>query len=264
MTTERLPRNVRTRRRRKTPWIVGGLIVLVLLLVAAYAVAEVLIRDYATDRVKSQVARGLALESEDDVGVQFSGSLVVQALLGSLSQADVTVDDASFGPLTGDLAIRAHGVPIDSAEPVEQLDVRMTVSEENVQDLAEFITAVQLAEISLDEPEIVVETEFSLLAVTVPVQLGLQPSAVDGALAFTPASVELAGRRITADELRQSEFGGLAGPLLEQREVCIAEYLPQSFELQDVEVVGEQLVARFAGTSVTLTEAELTTVGSCA
>lgn len=237
---------------------------LVLLLVAAYALAEVLIRDYATDRVKSQVARGLALDSEDDVGVQFAGSLVLQALLGSLSQADVTVDDASFGPLTGDLVIRASGVPIDSTQPVEQLDVRMTVSEQNVQELAEYITAVQLAEISLDEPEILVTTEFSLLAVTVPVQLGLEPSAVNGALAFTPASVELAGRRITADDLRQSEFGGLAGPLLEQREVCIAEYLPESLELQEVEVAGERLEASFTGTSVLLTEAELTAVGSCA
>jgi len=232
--------------------VIGGALLLVLLLVAAYVVAEVLIRDYATDRVKSQVARGLALESEDDVDVQFAGSLVLQALLGSLSQADVTVDDASFGPLTGDLAIRAQGVPIDSSEPVEQVDVQMTVSEEQVQELAEYITAVQLAEISLDEPEIVVETEFSLLAVTVPVQLGLEPSAVDGALAFTPASVELAGRRITADDLRQSEFAGLAGPLLEQREVCIAEYLPESLVLEDVDVVGEELVARFSGESVAL------------
>lgn len=234
-----------------------------LLLVTAYAVAEILIRDYATDQVKTQVAQGLALESEDDVGVEFAGSLVLQALLGSLSQADVTVDDATFGPLTGDLVIRAEGVPFDSSEPVERLDVRMTVSEENVQELAEYVTAVRLAEISLAEPEILVETEFSLLALTVPVQLGLEPSVVEGALAFTPASVELAGRRITADELRQSEFAGLAAPLLEQREICIAEYLPEALELQEVDVVGDELVARFEGTSVVLSEAELTAVGTC-
>jgi hypothetical protein len=236
----------------------------VLLLVAAYVVAEILIRDYATDRVKAEVAEGLALESEDDVGVEFTGSLVLQALLGEIGQADVTVDDATFGPLTGDLDIRAHGVPVDSSQPVERLDVRLAVSEENVQRLAEYITAVSVADITLSEPEIVAETEFSILAASVPVRLGVEPSAESGVLTFTPSSIELAGRRLTADELRESEFGGVAGPLLEQREVCVEEYLPQAFALLDVRVVGEELVATLTGADVLLTAEELQSVGSCA
>jgi hypothetical protein len=235
----------------------------VVLLVAAYIVAEILIRDYATGRVKTEVAQGLQLESEDDVGVEFTGSLVLQALIGKVGQTDVTVQDATFGPLTGDLDIRAHGVPVDTTQPVDRLDVRLAVSEENVQDLAEYITAVQVADVTLEEPEIVAETELSLLAIAVPVRLGLEPSAESGRLAFTPSSIELAGRRLTAEELRASEFGGVAGPLLEQREVCVEEYLPEAFALLDVSVVGEELVATLTGSDVRLTAEELQSVGSC-
>ncbi|MFC0682463.1 DUF2993 domain-containing protein [Lysobacter korlensis] len=262
MTAVLPPARIR-RRRRKAPWVLGGLILLVLLLVAAYVVAEILIRDYATERVKTEVAEGLALESEDDVGVQFTGSLVLQALMGRLDQADVTVDEATFGPLTGDLEIRAHGVPVDSSQPVDRLDVRLMVSEDDVQQLAEYITAVRVADITLDEPEIVAETEFSILAATVPVRLGLEPSAESGRLAFTPSSVELAGRRLTADELRESEFGVIAGPLLEQRQVCVEEYLPKAFALLDVRVVGDELVATLTGADVRLTAAELQDFGTC-
>jgi hypothetical protein len=263
VTTERLPRPIRTRRRRRAPWILGGILVLVLLLVAVYVVAETLLRDYATGRVKTEVAQGLALESEDDVGVDFAGSLVLQALIGKIGQTDVTVEDATFGPLTGDLDIRAHGVPVDTSKPVDRLDVQLTVSEQNVQDLAEYMTAVQVADITLEEPEILAQTELSLLAVAVPVQLGLEPSAESGRLAFTPSSIELAGRRLTADELRASEFGGVAGPLLQQQEVCVEEYLPQAFALLDVSVVGDELVATLTGADVRLTAAELQSVGSC-
>jgi LmeA-like phospholipid-binding len=244
--------------------VIGGILFLLLLLVAAYVVAEILIRDYATDRVKTQVAQGLALESEDDVGVSFAGSMVLHAIRGSIGQADVTVDDATFGPLTGDLDIRAEGVPLDSSQPVEQLGITMTVTEENVAELGDYLTGVEVADISLAAPEILVETEFSLLGIAVPAALGLEPEAVEGALGFTPSSIEVGGRRLTADELRSSEFGGVAQPLLEQREVCIAEYLPEALVLQDVDVVGNELVAAFTGASVVLSEAELTALGSCA
>ena len=263
MTTERLPRPIRTRRRRKAPWVIGILLFLILLVVAAYVVAEILIRDYATDRVKTQVSQGLALESKDDVDVAFGGSMVLQAIRGVIGQADVTVDDATFGPLTGDLDIRAEGIPLDSTQPVEQLDITMTVTEENVGELTDYLTGLEVSDIVLAEPEILVDTEFSLFALAVPVRLGLEPEAVDGALGFTASSIEVASRRLTADELRASEFGGVAQPLLEQQEVCIAEYLPEALELQDVDVVGDELEADFSGTSVTLSEAELTAVGTC-
>lgn len=244
--------------------MIGTVLVLLVLLVVAYVVAEILIRDYATDQVQTQVSEGLALESKDDVDVAFAGSMVLQVIRGSIGQADVAVDDATFGPLTGDLDIRAEGVPIDSSKPVEHLDITMTVTEENVGELTDYLTGLEVSDITLAAPEIVVETEFSLLALAVPVELGLEPEAVDGALGFTPSSIEVAGRRLTADELRASEFGGVAQPLLEQREVCIAEYLPEALKLQHVEVVGSELKARFTGSSVLLSEAELTAVGSCA
>jgi len=262
--TERLPPPAPVRRRRrKAPWILGGLIVLLLLLVAAYVVAEVLIRDYATDRVKTQVSQGLGVE-RDDVDVAFAGSMVLQAIRGTIGQADVTVDDASFGPLTGDLDIRAQGVPLDSTQPVEQLDITMAVTEENVGKLADYLSGLEVADIALEEPEIVVESEFSLFGVSVPIHLGLEPAAVEsGAIGFTPSSIEVAGRRLAADDLRSSEFGALAQPILEQREVCIAEYLPEALTLQEVDVGGEELGARFTGTDVLLSEDELTAVGSC-
>jgi hypothetical protein len=263
MTTERLPRQIPARRRRKAPWIIGILLVVVALLVAAYIVAEILIRNYATDRVQTEVAQGLSLESKDDVGVTFAGSLVLQAIQGSIGQTDVTVDEATFGPLTGDLDIHAEGVPIDSSKPVEQLDITMTISEENVGGLTDFLTGIEVSDITLAEPEVVVGTQFSLLGAVVPVELGLEPEAVDGDLGFTPSSIEVANRRLTADELAASEFGGVAQPLLEQRQVCIAQYVPEALTLQDVDVVGNDLVARFTGSSVVLSEAELSTVGTC-
>ena len=115
------------------------------------------------------------------------------------------------------------------------------------------LSGLPLDSITLEEPEIVTSSHFTVFGVRVPIGMGLTPSAEDGALAFTPSSIRVAGADFSADSLRNAPgFGALAGRLLKQRPVCVANGLPTGVELTDADVVGDELVLKIHGEDVSL------------
>jgi hypothetical protein len=105
--------------------------------------------------------------------------------------------------------------------------------------------------------------DLQLFGVAIPVAVALTPTAAEGQIVLSPASLQLGGSEVTADALRD-QFGRLADAVLRDWNVCIAEYLPSGVMLTGVEVDGDVIVADFDVDGAIATDPALQENGSCA
>ncbi len=93
--------------------------------------------------------------------------------------------------------------------------------------------------------------------------MGIEPSADEGKIVFTPTSIRLGDDNYTAEQLRET-FGGFADQLLRQQSFCVAENLPAALTIVDVDVVAKDLVVKIDGDGAALGGTDLSTPGTCA
>ncbi len=252
------------KRRRWIGWLIAA-VVLVILLVVAFFVGDALARQYATGYVRERIIEVLKLDPATPVDVDLGpGSILLQAASGSINEVHVGVDDVAFGDLTGSAQIVATGVPIDGAKPVDTLGITVTVTEENVRKLAGFLSGIELNTIELGDGLITVGTDLQVLFFTLPVTVGLAPSASEGGISFEPETLTLDNQQISVDDLRNNPIvGGIAGQVLASQNFCVASYLPTALAITDVDVVDTDLVVQITGDGVALGGPELSTNGTC-
>jgi hypothetical protein len=253
------------KKRRRWPWVLGGiLIVLGVLLTIAFVIAEGYAKDYARAYIKERIIAVLGIGPDTPVTVDIGdGSVLLQALVGKLNEIDVTAGEVTFGILKGAATVHAEGVPLDQNAPVEALDITFAVAEGDVEALAGNLSGAQLESIVLEEPEIVASTTFSFFGFQLPVGMGIEPSADNGQIVFTPTSIRLGEENYTAESLRET-FGGFADRLLQQQSFCVAENLPAALVIVDVDVVKKDLVVKIDGAGAALGGPDLSTPGTCA
>ena len=105
-------------------------------------------------------------------------------------------------------------------------------------------------------------TELSLFGIALPVGVALTPSAVDGAIVLTPASLQLAGSDISAASLKE-QFGGLAETVLRDWTICVAQYIPAGARLTGIEVTGDEVLAELDIDPAIVTDPALQELGVC-
>jgi hypothetical protein len=250
--------------RRRPLWPIITLGVIVVLLVVAFFAIDAFARNVARDEIESRLTSALGLPAGTEVDVEIGGGPVLfQLAAGRISEVDVSIDDATFGQLTGDMNVHAVGVPLDADAPTELIEVRYAIPEQHVATFEPDLSGLPLDSIALEDPEIVTSTSFSLFGIPVSVGMGLEPSAVEGELVFTPTSILVGDATFTADSLRAAPgFGRLATQLLDQRPVCVAQELPEPLVLESMQVDGDELVAVLVARDAPLSS--FTTKGSCA
>ncbi len=238
------------RQRRRWPWVLGG--VIVLLLAVAVVVAESMARGYVADTIAARVAAEFELESADDVEVTLGSSPVIpQLIAGRLDSIDIEIEEFTLGELTGALELHAESVPLDEASTTELVTGRFTLEAGDLLAVAAQLSGLDPESITLDAPEIVVTATLELFDFEFSVGLGVQPHIADGALVFTPTSFRLGDEALTADELTSNPvFASLAQMFLQQEPICLAEMLPAAIVLDDVEVVSDQLVVTFTANDI--------------
>lgn len=256
--TDTLPR----RKRRVWPWVLGGFLVLV---VVALVAIDALARGFAEDLIADQAAEVLDVPEGTQVEASIGGGpVLLQVISGALDHVEVQVDGYAVGPLAGDLTLTAEGVPFDLQAPTRSLTVRYDVSEQALGAISGSLSGVPIDSVALEEPEIVANGSVSLLGLTLPLGLGLTPAAVDGALAFTPTSARIGDATIEASALADDPvWGAIAGSVLQQQTVCIADQLPSALTMTTVEVAGDVLRIEFDGSGQALDGGGFTTRGSC-
>lgn len=252
------------KRKRRFGWLIALGIVLVVLVVGFF-VADALVKQYAAGLVRERIIQVLGLEPGTPVEVDLGpGSVLLQAVTGSIDRVDVQIDELTFGEVTGAATLTATSVPLDMNQPVETLGIEATLTEENVRKLASFISASELKTIDLQDGVIRVGAEFNVLFIVLPVTVDLVPGAAEGGISFTPETIILGEDEISVQDLRDSpEFSALAGDLLNSRVFCVASYLPQALAVDDVDVVGSSLVVSINGDGTALGDPSLSTFGTC-
>jgi len=209
-----------------------------------------IVRDIASDVVKSGVSSALQLPEGQEVDVDMGeGLLVFQAVTGSIDSVDVTIPNVAFGGAVGTLALTVEGVSLDPSAPVETLVARVVLDSANLSAFAGNLSAVPLTSVIVGDGVVAINADLAGQPVTV----GLVPAVAGGAVAFTPTTVTAAGTATTVEEVMAGPLAPLAAPMLTSSPVCLAEFLPKSVTLTDAEVVGDTFVVTASGDDVRLT-----------
>ena len=254
--------------KRRRRWWMGALIALVItviLLLIAFFVGDALARQYATGLVKEKIVAALKLDPTAAVDVNLGdGSILLQAAAGSLDDLRVHIPEFVLGEVTGEAEITATDVPIDTSKPLGMMGIEVTVDEANVQKLSGYLSGVDLTSIELRDKVIRISTNIDVLLTNIPVAVDLAPSASDGGISFEPVTVLLGDQRVSVADLRAIPgISGIVGNLLGSRTVCVASYLPQGLTVEDVTVVGTDLVVSINGDGVALGGAGFSQQGTC-
>lgn len=246
------------RRRRRWPWIVGALVVL---LVAGWLVAERVARGLVVDIVRTETITALDLPADQQLDVEIPGQILPQLIAGRLDAITLSSDEIALGPLTGAARVHGTGVPIRGGGAAESASATLALDEEQVRALLATVDGIPAATVTLDAPAVRFETELQVI-VTVPVGVSLVPSASGGDLVLTPTSLRVAGAEVPAQAL-VDQFGGIARTVVRDWNVCVAQYLPAGVVLSDVAVEGEHVVAHATIDGRIVSDAALQATGVC-
>ncbi|MGX1701379.1 LmeA family phospholipid-binding protein [Microbacterium sp. NPDC055357] len=246
--------------RRGRGWVVVIAIV-ALLAVGAWFAGEAIARTVVERTIRTQVISNLALPSDQVIDVDLPGPVLPQLIGGRLGEIGVRSDDVELGAFRGDVEVAAFDVPIRGGD-VRNATALVRVDDEDLRHLMSSVAEFPVEALGIAAPDVTATVELSLFGAAVPIGVSLTPSADDGALVLTPASIQVAGADVTADELRR-QFGILSNAVLRDWPVCIAQYLPAGMTLTDVAVDDDELVARFAIADAILRDRALLEKGTC-
>ncbi|HYJ50434.1 MAG TPA: DUF2993 domain-containing protein [Microbacterium sp.] len=249
------------RRRRAWPWILALVIVLGLA-VAAWFAGEMIARDIVTKTIREQVITQLSLPADQEIDVVVEGTVLPQLIVGTLEDVTVSSDDVKLGALVGDVTVHAQDIAIRGEGTAGAASATVVLDPQQLRTLLSTIEDFPADSVDLAEPNVTMATELSLFGVELPVGVALTPTAVDGDIVLTPASLQVAGNEVTADALRD-QFGGFADTVLRDWTICIAEYVPAGVELSNIAVTGEQVVADLAIDGAIVSDASLQKLGVC-
>ncbi|MGV9195089.1 LmeA family phospholipid-binding protein [Microbacterium sp. MC2] len=249
------------RRRARWPWIVAGVAVVVLAIVA-WVAGEQIARNVVESTIRERVVTELSLPADQPIGVDIPGQILPQLIGGTLDEITVTGDDVTFGELSGDVTVHATGVPVRGDAPLTAATATVTLDEAQLTALLGTIEGFPADTVAIDAPAVEVSMELQLFALTVPVGVTLVPGAAGGDIVLTPSTLRVAGAEITADALVR-QFGAIAGTVVRDWQVCVADQLPAGVELSAVDVTRTTVVAEFAIDGDIVTDEALRRPGSC-
>lgn len=249
-------------RRAMWPWLVAGAAVIVLAVVA-WVAGEQIARNILVNTVREQVVTQLSLPADQQIDVHVPGQVLPQLIGGEIDEITIASDDVVFGELSGDVSVHATGVPVRGDRPMDAATATITLDETQLTALLATIDGFPADTATLDAPAIEISIDLQLFALTVPVGVTLVPSAAGGDLVLTPSTLRVAGAEITAEALAR-QFGAIAGTVVRDWQVCIADQLPAGVLLSDVEVKRDTVVAEFEIDGAIVSDEALREPGSCA
>lgn len=251
------------KRRRVWPWLVAAAAALVVILLVVVVIIETVVRSTIESGIASQVRTGLELPADHPLDVSIEGPLTLQLLTGSLDELRLSSDDVPLGPTTADVEVTLQGVSTTAPYTVGAGVATVTLDQSEVAALTDSVAQIDILELTLEDPAIVVGTELSLFGFGIPVSLSLVPSAQAGELVLQPESLQVSGLAVTADGVRE-QFGSIADPILQDWQICVAQYLPAGATLTAASVTDDDLVATFDIDGRMLSDAALQQTGTCA
>jgi hypothetical protein len=241
--------------------IVIGVVIAIVLLIAAFFIVDRVVRSYAEGQIKEQVATAFDLPSTDPINVDLGdGSLILQAATGSISDATITIDPLTLDGVSGAVTISASNIPLDTSKPIEKLTVDVSIPTSSVESK---ISSIPLfsplnPKVAIDGKQVVVSGAFSLFGLPVPVSVTLTPGVKDGEPTFAIDSGTLRGETVSVDAV-ETFLPGLSK--LTGASLCIADALPKPLVLTDLTLTGDTAVYTLTGDGASINS--LSEKGTC-
>jgi hypothetical protein len=248
--------------RKPWPWIAGLAGVAVVAVVAWFA-GEWIATQIVTSTVRQQVIEQLALPADQQVNVAVEEPMIPQLIKGSIDDIRVTSQDVTIDSFTGDVAVHATGVPTRGDGDIASASATVSMDQKQLQTLLSTIDGFPAETVGLADPNVTMSKDVSFLGATIPLGIGLTPSAKNGELVLSPDYVKVAGAQLSAADV-STRFGKVADAVIHDYPVCIAKYLPVGMKLTQVAVTGDQVVAHFDIDGAIIHDKALQQKGTCA
>lgn len=248
----------------RKPWLwIAGLAGVAIIAVAAWFAGEWIATQIVTSTVRQQVIEQLALPADQQVDVTVQEPMIPQLIKGTIDEIAVAAPDAQVDAFTGDIAVHATGVPIRGDGDIESATATVSMDQKQLQGLLSTVDGFPADSVGLADPDVTMSKDVTFLGATIPLAIGLTPSANNGELVLSPHYVELAGAQLSAADVER-RFGKAADAVIRDYPVCIAAYLPAGMKLSEVAVTGERLVAHFDIDGAIIHDKALQQKGTCA
>ncbi len=255
------PEPVKRRRRWLWPVVIGSVL---LLAIAAWFIGEAIAKPLVSERIRAKIVDELSLASDQELTVTVPGLVLPQLIAGTLNEVAVSSADVDLGPLSGDVTVRAAGVPIRGDVSADSITASIVLDDAQLLALVEdqVTLPVPIESLEFDGDNVVASAELDVIVSQVPVSLALTPGAADGDVILRPTSVSVAGVAVPLDVVTE-QFGPVAGTIIRDWSFCIAEYVPAAATLADLRVEGDRLVADFDVDGAIISDPTLQENGSC-
>jgi hypothetical protein len=237
-------------------WIT--LVVIFGVLVALVVIADIVVRNIAEQRVAEQLEQNLPEGVEGDVHVKLGGfSVIAQYLAGSMEQVELSAPELTVNGVPISVHVEAQDVPPGLDAPVGRATATIEASEAAVNSLIE-VPGVQ-GDVVLGDGAVAYSDTVRFLGLPIEYTVTARPTAAGDTVLLEPTGVEVGagGGAIDVSGLVDRLMGDDPIP------VCVAEYLPEGVEVQQITVEPGSATVTLGATGISLDEQSLATRGSC-
>ena len=246
----------RRRNRAARAWIL--VLVILVVLVGAAVVADFVVRNIAEQRVAAQLEQNLPEGVDGDVEVELGGfSVIAQYLSGSMEQVELSAPELTVNGVPIAVHVEAHDVPPGLDAPVGRATATIQADEAAVNALIE-VPDVQ-GDVVLGDGAVAYSDTVRVLGLPIDYTVTARPTAAGDTVLLEPTGVEVGAGGSAID------VSGLVDRLMgdDPIPVCVAEYLPEGVEVQQISVQPGSATVTLGATGISLDEQSLATRGSC-
>jgi hypothetical protein len=245
-----------TRRWLEPASIAGAIIVL---LVAAFFVADAGLRAYAqgriADEIKGELPNGF---TANDLNVDIGGfSVIGQYLAGSFDTVSLDADDVRMNGVPARASIIAHGVPLDFSKPVASIKGSMVLDQDAANKLVKIPGAT--SKITFGDGTVGYSGSTTLFGLALTYTAVVEPKADGTTIQLAPRSVKLTGGPAGLD------LSGIVSQVLGDKPfpLCVAQYLPKGVTVADISIEKGKANATVSAKNIVLDQKTFENRGSC-
>jgi hypothetical protein len=244
--------------RRRWPKVLLGIVIPVVLLTVAFFLVDSGVRSYAEGRVRDQIEQNLPAGVTGAVTVRINGaSVIAQYLAGSFQSIEVDAPALTANGIPVAASVVATGVPADLAKPVSAIRGTIRVDQAALNQLVRVPGATGGA--TLGNGTLTYDGASTLAGIRIGYQVTATPKANGSTIVLQPKDAKITagagGVDLTAPLLAALGQSPVA--------ICVAQYLPAGVAVSAVDVTPTAATITLDAHNLVLSQATLSTRGSC-
>jgi hypothetical protein len=253
---EPIPAQPQKRRAKRWPWVLVGVIVLV---VVAIVIADIALRSYAEGRAADEISSQLPENVEGDIDVTIGGtSFLAQVVTGRLDRVDLDAPAITASGIPLSAHVVATGVPTDLSQPIDDVQATLSLDQAAVDAVA---TLPGDATLKLgDGGQVSFDGTVSLFGFSLGYTVTGTVEGSGTEVVVVPVAATLSQGAGSLD-IDLDELLGTVGdnPI----PLCVANYLPVGAEIDEIAIDGGTATVRLSAEDFVADGESLSTFGTC-